>query len=50
MTAEQDVLLDQLEDLALALDLKAMTTEQLHDLVRICKAMATHAETELQMR
>lgn len=50
MTAEQDALLDQREDLALAFDLKAMTTDRLNDLVRICSALAKHAETELQVK
>lgn len=50
MTNDQDALLDQLEDLALAFDLKAMTPDQLNDLVRICTAMTRNAETELQAR
>lgn len=50
MTAEQDALLDRLEDLAIAFDLKAMTTDQLNDLVRICTALARNAETELLTR
>lgn len=50
MTQDQDALLDQLEDVALAFDLKAMTTDQLNDLVRICSDLAKHSETELNLR
>lgn len=50
MNADQNALLDQLEDLAFAFDLKAMTTQQLNDLVRICTELAKHAQTELGLR